>query len=176
MQPNRRASGLPRSSESSPVGGACWISSVLCISTASLSVLLAYYFNLSATPRAEAPSFESRSTPSDLSNGTHLFRRTVVLVSFDGLRSDYLLRGLTPHLTNISKQGIHAEYMKPIFPVSRDGTFQNLFSINLLVENQDGQLQHRFSHITAGHVTVDQSFIIPISVLARIHFVNKRIS
>jgi hypothetical protein len=116
-----------------------------------------------------------------------------VLVSFDGLRcvsladlfkftanvlfrSDYLLRGLTPHLTNISKQGIHAEYMKPIFPVSRDGTFQNLFSINLLVENQDGQLQHRFSHITAGHVTVDQSFIIPISVLARIHFVNKRIS
>lgn len=68
-----------------------------------------------------------------LSNGTHEFKRTVLLVSIDGLRcvttsphkarsnhknrADYLDRGLTPHLLDISKQGLRAKSMKPIFPV-----------------------------------------------------------
>ncbi|KAI4524102.1 hypothetical protein GGG16DRAFT_115614 [Schizophyllum commune] len=39
------------------------------------------------------------------SNGTHEFKRTV---SIDGLRADYLDRGLTPHLLDISKQGLRA--------------------------------------------------------------------
>ncbi|KAF9491782.1 Phosphodiest-domain-containing protein [Pleurotus eryngii] len=51
------------------------------------------------------------------SNGTHDFKRTVVLVSIDGFRADYLDRGLTPHLRNVSKQGIRAKFMRPIFPV-----------------------------------------------------------
>ncbi|KAF9242638.1 alkaline-phosphatase-like protein [Melanogaster broomeanus] len=50
------------------------------------------------------------------SNGTHEYKRTVVLISIDGLRADYLDRGLTPHLLDISKQGIRAKYMKPVFP------------------------------------------------------------
>ncbi|KAI9508874.1 midasin nuclear AAA ATPase [Russula earlei] len=68
------------------------------------------------------------------SNGTHQFKRTVVLVSIDGLRysafyahqllfaddishrADYLDRGLTPHLLDISKKGLRAKFMKPIFP------------------------------------------------------------
>lgn len=33
-------------------------------------------------------------------------------------RADYLDRGLTPHLLDISKKGLRAKYMKPIFPVS----------------------------------------------------------
>lgn len=72
------------------------------------------------------------------SNGTHQFRKTVLMVSIDGLRydarylihssvpkniaflcrADYLDRGLTPHLLNISHQGLRAKSMKPIFPVS----------------------------------------------------------
>jgi hypothetical protein len=32
-------------------------------------------------------------------------------------RADYLDRGLTPHLLDISKKGLRAKYMKPIFPV-----------------------------------------------------------
>ena len=69
------------------------------------------------------------------SNGTHEFKRTVVLISIDGLRqvvrcsypvhhthlndsASYLDRGLTPHLLDISKQGLRAKYMKPVFPVS----------------------------------------------------------
>ena len=70
------------------------------------------------------------------SNGTHDFKRTVLIVSIDGLRcvscchiemepltralrAEYLDRGLTPHLLEISKKGLRAKYMKPIFPVRR---------------------------------------------------------
>ena len=33
-------------------------------------------------------------------------------------RADYLDRGLTPHLLDISKKGLRAKSMKPVFPVS----------------------------------------------------------
>jgi predicted AlkP superfamily pyrophosphatase or phosphodiesterase len=45
-----------------------------------------------------------------------VFKKTVILVSIDGMRADYLDRGLTPHLLNISRQGLRAKAMKPIFP------------------------------------------------------------
>ena len=68
------------------------------------------------------------------SNGTQEFKRTVLLVSIDGLRhafqtnrlsdptnathrADYLDRGLTPHLLEVSKKGLRAKFMKPVFPV-----------------------------------------------------------
>jgi len=54
------------------------------------------------------------------SNGTHNFKRTVLMVSIDGLRADYLDRGLTPHLLNISRTGLRAKWMKPIFPVGQN--------------------------------------------------------
>lgn len=52
------------------------------------------------------------------SNGTHDFKRTVLMVSIDGLRADYLDRGLTPHLVEISRKGLRAKWMRPIFPVT----------------------------------------------------------
>lgn len=52
------------------------------------------------------------------SNGTHNFKRTVLMISIDGLRADYLDRGFTPHLLDISKKGLRAKYMQPVFPVS----------------------------------------------------------
>ncbi|TFK40742.1 Phosphodiest-domain-containing protein [Crucibulum laeve] len=61
-----------------------------------------------------------------LSNGTHEFKRTVLIVSIDGLRADYLDRGLTPHLLDISKQGLRAKSMKPIFPTL---TFPNHWAL-----------------------------------------------
>lgn len=60
------------------------------------------------------------------SNGTHDFKRTVLIVSIDGLRADYLDRGLTPHLLDISKQGLRAKSMKPIFPTL---TFPNHWAL-----------------------------------------------
>ncbi|KAI0270021.1 Phosphodiest-domain-containing protein [Gloeopeniophorella convolvens] len=60
------------------------------------------------------------------SNGTHDFKRTVLLVSIDGLRADYLDRGLTPHLLDISKKGLRAKHMQPIFPTL---TFPNHWAL-----------------------------------------------
>ncbi|KAJ6530390.1 alkaline-phosphatase-like protein [Mycena vulgaris] len=60
------------------------------------------------------------------SNGTHDFRRTVLIVSIDGLRADYLDRGLTPHLLDISKQGLRAKALIPIFPTL---TFPNHWAL-----------------------------------------------
>ncbi|KAF9013326.1 hypothetical protein BDQ17DRAFT_1419481 [Cyathus striatus] len=60
------------------------------------------------------------------SNGTHEFKRTVLIVSIDGLRADYLDRGLTPHLLDISKQGLRAKSMQPIFPTL---TFPNHWAL-----------------------------------------------
>ncbi|EMD40100.1 hypothetical protein CERSUDRAFT_122188 [Gelatoporia subvermispora B] len=50
-------------------------------------------------------------------NGTHDFKKTTLIVSIDGLRADYLDRGLTPHLLEISKKGLRAKSIKPIFPM-----------------------------------------------------------
>lgn len=80
-------------------------------------------------------SHHPKSDTPVLTNGTHEFKRTVVLISIDGLRqvrrshfgprpnnvlcsASYLDRGLTPHLLDISEQGLRAKYMKPVFPVS----------------------------------------------------------
>ncbi|KAJ7069556.1 alkaline-phosphatase-like protein [Mycena amicta] len=60
------------------------------------------------------------------SNGTHDFKRTVLIVSIDGLRADYLDRGLTPHLLDISKQGLRAKSLVPIFPTL---TFPNHWAL-----------------------------------------------
>jgi Type I phosphodiesterase / nucleotide pyrophosphatase len=79
--------------------------------------------------------FASKNVQDVTSNGTHDFRKTVLIVSIDGLRceltlcsvfdpklivdarADYLDRGLTPHLLDISKQGLRAKFMRPVFPV-----------------------------------------------------------
>ncbi|KAF5333016.1 hypothetical protein D9758_015180 [Tetrapyrgos nigripes] len=60
------------------------------------------------------------------SNGTHDFKRTVLIVSIDGLRADYLDRGLTPHLLDISKEGLRAKSMMPVFPTL---TFPNHWAL-----------------------------------------------
>lgn len=64
-------------------------------------------------PPLSQPGFGS---PSARSNGTDLFGPTVLMISVDGLRGDYLDRGLTPHLLEIGKKGLRAKSMKPIFP------------------------------------------------------------
>lgn len=51
---------------------------------------------------------------------------TVVLVSLDGFRWDYLDRGLTPHLSRLAREGVRAEAMVPVFPTK---TFPNHYTI-----------------------------------------------
>lgn len=61
-----------------------------------------------------------------MSNGTHDFRKTVIVISFDGFRADYLERGLTPHLLATGDSGLRARWMQPSYPAL---TFPNHWSI-----------------------------------------------
>ncbi|MBW0538224.1 hypothetical protein O181_077939 [Austropuccinia psidii MF-1] len=62
------------------------------------------------------------------SNGTHKFKKTVLLISLDGFRADYLNRNLTPNLVSIhdSSGGIKSKFLQPQFPTL---TFPNHWSI-----------------------------------------------
>ncbi|KIO34326.1 hypothetical protein M407DRAFT_16861 [Tulasnella calospora MUT 4182] len=51
-----------------------------------------------------------------LSNGTHEFKPTILMVSLDGLRAEYVERNLTTHLHDISVQGLRAKFIRPVFP------------------------------------------------------------
>ena len=53
-------------------------------------------------------------------------RPTVVLVSLDGFRWDYLDRGLTPNLSRLAREGVRAEALVPVFPTK---TFPNHYTI-----------------------------------------------
>jgi predicted AlkP superfamily pyrophosphatase or phosphodiesterase len=54
------------------------------------------------------------------------FNRTLILISLDGFRAEYLKRGLTPTLEGLSRQGVQAEHLIPCFPSI---TFPNHYSI-----------------------------------------------
>lgn len=100
--------------------------------TLRLVMLVLGVIFLCALQKHESPGISLRSY-SLYSNGTHEFKRTVILVSIDALRfvyplsvnqswltarADYLDRGLTPHLLDTGKRGLRAQFMKPVFPVN----------------------------------------------------------
>lgn len=51
-----------------------------------------------------------------MSNGTHTFGPTVLIISLDGVRASYLEEGLTPHLLQLSRKGLRAQYLQSVFP------------------------------------------------------------
>lgn len=61
-----------------------------------------------------------------LSNGTHIFAPTTLLLSLDGFRADFLARGLTPTLNAFIREGVSPKYMTPSFPSL---TFPNHFTL-----------------------------------------------
>lgn len=60
------------------------------------------------------------------SNGTHSFQPTVLIISLDGFRPDYIDIGVTPNMHRLREMGVAPEYMKPAFP---SVTFPNVFSL-----------------------------------------------
>ncbi|RUO44404.1 alkaline phosphatase family protein [Aliidiomarina taiwanensis] len=52
--------------------------------------------------------------------------QTVILISIDGARYDYLDLYTAPHLSSIASRGVRAEYLKPVFPSK---TFPNHYSL-----------------------------------------------
>lgn len=59
-------------------------------------------------------------------NGSSHFAPTTILVSLDGFRADFLLRGLTPHLNALIASGVSPDYMLPSFP---SVTFPNHYTL-----------------------------------------------
>jgi predicted AlkP superfamily pyrophosphatase or phosphodiesterase len=51
---------------------------------------------------------------------------TVLLISLDGFRADYLERGVTPQLSRIARGGVRAEWMTPSYPSL---TFPNHYTV-----------------------------------------------
>jgi predicted AlkP superfamily pyrophosphatase or phosphodiesterase len=51
---------------------------------------------------------------------------TVLLVSIDGFRWDYLDRGLTPTLSRLAREGVRAEALVPVFPTK---TYPNHYTL-----------------------------------------------
>lgn len=75
-----------------------------------------------AKPISEAPP----SIAKTLSNGTHTFAPTTILISLDGFRADFLNRGLTPTLNSFIRNGVSPKHMLPSFPSL---TFPNHFTL-----------------------------------------------
>ncbi|KAI9291632.1 Phosphodiest-domain-containing protein [Neoconidiobolus thromboides FSU 785] len=61
-----------------------------------------------------------------LNNGTNSYAPTVILISLDGFRADYLNRNITPNLNRLVESGTSPKYMIPSFP---SVTFPNHYSI-----------------------------------------------
>lgn len=59
-------------------------------------------------------------------NEGHQLRPTVILVSIDGFRSDYLDNTKCPNLRELASEGVRARWMTPVFPTK---TFPNHYSI-----------------------------------------------
>lgn len=71
--------------------------------------------------RTPAASRESTSIQAPAAN-----QPSVLLVSIDGLRDDYLDLGMTPNLARIAASGVRAQWMNPSYPSL---TFPNHYSI-----------------------------------------------
>ena len=74
---------------------------------------------LAASLAACAPSPESSPPPQSRPP-------TIILVSIDGFRWDYLDRGVSPNLARLAREGVRARAMVPVFPSK---TFPNHYSI-----------------------------------------------
>lgn len=86
--------------------------SITVVLLAFLLLLIFASLNLSShrlysTPAPQAPT---------LSNGTHAYRPTTLLISLDGFRADFLTRNLSPTLSAFVASGLSPRFMTPSFP------------------------------------------------------------
>ncbi|KAL8916375.1 MAG: hypothetical protein Q9172_006332 [Xanthocarpia lactea] len=91
-----------------------------------VGLIVAWYTRTHAVDEASKPKLRS--------NGTSTFAPTTLLISLDGFRADFLLRGLTPTLNSFVAEGISPRWMLPTFP---SVTFTNHYTLatGLYAEN-----------------------------------------
>ncbi|WBW70954.1 nucleotide pyrophosphatase Npp1 [Schizosaccharomyces osmophilus] len=95
--------------------------------------------------------FPNKGSP--LSNGTNSFLPTVIMISLDGFRADYMYRGHTPNLLQLAERNTHAPFMIPVFPSI---TFPNHYSLatGLYPENH-GMVSNNFYDPISGKYFVN---------------------
>ena len=93
---------------------------------ALLSVLFLLLISFLAISYIHSPAGLQPSRPKLWSNGTSTFAPTTLLISLDGFRADFLLRGLTPTLNSFVANGISPRWMLPSFP---SVTFSNHYTL-----------------------------------------------
>lgn len=77
-------------------------------------------------PEQDKEGSETSYKAQRLSNGTHTFAPTTILISLDGFRADFVYRNLTPTLHDFVRSGVSPKYMNPSFPSL---TFPNHFTL-----------------------------------------------
>nr|POF12979.1 putative pyrophosphatase/phosphodiesterase [Quercus suber] len=111
-------------------------SCVRCCKTVSLYLLVVVVFlallfgawraTIAGRRRAHQGQAGGKYTAQTLSNGTHTFAPTTILISLDGFRADFLHRNITPTLSRFIREGVSPKYMMPSFP---SVTFPNHFTL-----------------------------------------------
>ncbi|KAF8419436.1 alkaline-phosphatase-like protein [Tirmania nivea] len=89
---------------------------VLALSAVLLALLLLLLYG---ALRLSAPADAAENAPfhaAPLTNGTHAYRPTTLLLSLDGFRASYLALGLTPTLQAFRNSGLSTPYLTPSFP------------------------------------------------------------
>lgn len=115
--------GSARRKRKSRCARCCRFALIYLVTIAAFLALLYGAWRASASSRSSAnPS----TTPQTLSNGTHTFAPTTILISLDGFRADFLHRNLTPALSAFIRDGVSPKYMMPSFP---SVTFPNHFTL-----------------------------------------------
>lgn len=91
----------------------------------ALALCLGFLPGCASTPSAARPDAASNS---------------VLLVSIDGFRADYLDLGMTPNLSRIAREGVRAEAMTPSYPAL---TFPNHYTlVTGLVPDHQGMIHN----------------------------------
>jgi len=81
-----------------------------------------------------------------------LAQRTVVLVSIDAFRADYLSPDATPNLARIAREGVHAAWMNPSYPSL---TFPNHYTLATgLRPDHHGVIHNRMADADIGDFAV----------------------
>src|SRR5687767_6472563 len=74
----------------------------------------------------QAPAPTALQGSGGINRPDHLEKPSLVLVSFDGFRADYLDRFKLPNFRRVMALGVRAQAMRPVFPST---TFPNHYSL-----------------------------------------------
>lgn len=121
-----RGSGRPYSSPARPRRRRLSWLQALKMSVIGMFLASMLYFLLATAKASSKTGSGARLLKTVLSNGTHDYHPTTILISLDGYRPDYLLQNVTPTLDALATNGQHPDYMWPSFP---SVTFPNHYTI-----------------------------------------------